>query len=77
VLLPISSYVKRVPIDGGRWRHVMTLASEQRQRTEFALYPSKEALDAAVASGSTWGMSETFEQLDEVRLGLTASEARS
>ena len=28
------------------------------------LYPSKEALDAAIASGSTSGFSETFEQLD-------------
>jgi uncharacterized protein YndB with AHSA1/START domain len=30
------------------------------------LYPSKEALDAAIASGSTSGMSETFAQLDEL-----------
>jgi uncharacterized protein YndB with AHSA1/START domain len=30
------------------------------------LYPSKEALDAAIASGSTGGFSETFEQLDEL-----------
>ena len=28
------------------------------------LYPSKEALDAAMASGATSGMGETFEQLD-------------
>ena len=30
------------------------------------LYPSKEALDAAIASGSAGGMDETFEQLDEL-----------
>jgi hypothetical protein len=30
------------------------------------LYPSKEALDAAIASGSTGGYSETFEQLDQL-----------
>ncbi|MDB4988204.1 MAG: hypothetical protein JWN04_3382 [Myxococcaceae bacterium] len=30
------------------------------------LYPSKEALDAAMASGEKSGMSETFEQLDEL-----------
>ena len=30
------------------------------------LYPSKEALDAAIASGSTSGMSETLDQLDEL-----------
>jgi len=34
------------------------------------LYPSKEALDAAIASGSTCGMSETFEQLDELLVSL-------
>jgi uncharacterized protein YndB with AHSA1/START domain len=28
------------------------------------LYPSKEALDEAIASGATCGFSETFEQLD-------------
>src|SRR4051812_6706698 len=30
------------------------------------LYPSKAALDAAIASGSTGGMSETLDQLDEL-----------
>jgi uncharacterized protein YndB with AHSA1/START domain len=30
------------------------------------LYPSKEALDAAIASGATGGMPETLEQLDEL-----------
>jgi uncharacterized protein YndB with AHSA1/START domain len=30
------------------------------------LYPSKEALDTAIASGSAGGCSETFEQLDEL-----------
>src|SRR5215471_5107592 len=30
------------------------------------LYPSKEALDNAIASGSTMGMGEQFEQLDEL-----------
>jgi uncharacterized protein YndB with AHSA1/START domain len=41
------------------------------------LYPSKEALDAAIASGSTSGMGETMEQLDEllVTLGASASSA--
>lgn len=32
------------------------------------LYPSKDALDDAMASGSTSGFSETFEQLDEFLL---------
>ena len=30
------------------------------------LYPSKEALDAAIASGATSGMPETLEQLDQL-----------
>src|SRR3954463_8182141 len=33
------------------------------------LYPSKEALDGAIASQSTSGFSETFEQLDELLAG--------
>jgi uncharacterized protein YndB with AHSA1/START domain len=41
------------------------------------LYPSKEALDGAIASGSTGGMGETFEQLDELLLTLGASVGRS
>jgi len=41
------------------------------------LYPSKEALDAAIASGSTSGMGETFEQLDELLVTLGASMGRS
>jgi uncharacterized protein YndB with AHSA1/START domain len=34
------------------------------------LYPSKEALDAAIASGSTGGLPETLEQLDELVVTL-------
>jgi len=37
------------------------------------LYPSKEALDAAIASGSTGALDEAFEQLDELLLTLSAS----
>jgi uncharacterized protein YndB with AHSA1/START domain len=37
------------------------------------LYPSKEALDGAIASGSTGGFSEQFEQLDELIVTLGAS----
>jgi uncharacterized protein YndB with AHSA1/START domain len=37
------------------------------------LYPSKEALDAAMASGEKSGMNETFEQLDELLVTLGAS----
>lgn len=53
--------------DGGQ---VTTVTFEEQDgRTLLTmrdLYPSKEALDAAIASGSTSGASETFEQLDEL-----------
>jgi uncharacterized protein YndB with AHSA1/START domain len=38
----------------------------QTQVVMCDLYPSKEALDAAIASQSTSGFTETFEQLDEL-----------
>jgi uncharacterized protein YndB with AHSA1/START domain len=41
------------------------------------LYPSKEALDAAIASGSTGGFSETLDQLDELLVTLDARAGRS
>jgi uncharacterized protein YndB with AHSA1/START domain len=37
------------------------------------LYPSKEALDGAIASGMEAGTCETFEQLDELLATLGAS----
>jgi uncharacterized protein YndB with AHSA1/START domain len=40
------------------------------------LYPSKEALDDAIASGSTSGMGETLEQLDEFVVTSGASAGR-
>jgi uncharacterized protein YndB with AHSA1/START domain len=40
------------------------------------LYPSKEALDAAIASGSTSGMPESLMQLDELVVSLGVSEGR-
>jgi uncharacterized protein YndB with AHSA1/START domain len=41
------------------------------------LYPSKEALDAAIASGSTSGMPESLGQLDELLVDLGASAGGS
>lgn len=41
------------------------------------LHPSKEALDAACASGSTDGTYETFDQLDEFVATLTASAGQA
>jgi uncharacterized protein YndB with AHSA1/START domain len=40
------------------------------------LYPSKEALDAAVASGSTGGMPDQLDQLDELLVSLQSSSVR-
>jgi len=40
------------------------------------LYPSKEALDAAIASESTGAFTEQFEQLDELLVTLGASGGR-
>jgi len=37
------------------------------------LYPSKQALDDAIASGSTSGSGEQFEQLDQLLVHLEAS----
>lgn len=49
---------------------VTTVTFEERDsKTRLVLhdlYPSKEALDSAIASGSTGGFTETFEQLDEL-----------
>jgi hypothetical protein len=41
------------------------------------LYPSKDALDGAIASGATAGRPETLEQLDELLVTLGASGGRS
>jgi uncharacterized protein YndB with AHSA1/START domain len=54
--------------EGGADGSVTTVTFEERGGqtlvTVHDLYPSKEALDAAIASGSTSGFGEQFEQLD-------------
>ena len=56
--------------EGGDSGQVTTVTFEERGGKTLLimhdLYPSKEALDGAIASGSTGGMDETFEQLDEL-----------
>ena len=56
--------------EGGDGGAVTTVTFEEKGGKTLLvmheLYPSKEALDAALASGSTDGMPETFEQLDEL-----------
>jgi uncharacterized protein YndB with AHSA1/START domain len=60
--------------EGGDGGQVTTITFEETGGKTLLvmhdLYPSKEALDDAIASGSTSGMSETFEQLDELLVTL-------
>ena len=67
--------------EAGEGGAVTTVTFEERGAQTLVvmhdLYPSKEALDDAIASGSTGGFSETFEQLDEVLSTLGASVGRS
>jgi len=64
--------------EGGESGQVTTVTFEEERggKTRLVmhdLYPSKEALDEAIASGSTSGTGETFEQLDEVLATLGRS----
>ena len=67
--------------EGGDSGQVTTVTFEERAGKTLLimhdLYPSKEALDGAIASGSTGGMGETFEQLDELVAALGTSVGRS
>ena len=67
--------------EGGEGGAVTTVTFEEGSGRTLVvmqdLYPSKEALDAAIASGSTGGAGETFEQLDELLVTLRASMERS
>jgi uncharacterized protein YndB with AHSA1/START domain len=62
--------------EGGEGGSVTTVSFEERGAQTLVVmhdrYPSKEALDEAIASGSTSGFGETFEQLDEL-LGSATS----
>ena len=62
--------------EGGENGPVTTVTFEERRGQTLLvlrdLYPSKEALDAAIASGATGGFGEQFEQLDAFLLTLGA-----
>lgn len=66
--------------EGAEGGSVTTVTFEERGGETLVvlhdLYPSKEALDAAIASGSTGGFSETFDQLDELLVTPGGSVAR-
>ena len=67
--------------EGGEGGPVTTVTFEERGGKTLVvmhdLYPSKEALDAAIASGSTSGAGESFEQLDELLVTVGASAGLS
>jgi uncharacterized protein YndB with AHSA1/START domain len=67
--------------EGGEGGAVTTVTFEEKSGKTLLvlhdLYPSKEALDAAIASESTGGFGEQFEQLDELLVTLGASVERS
>ena len=58
--------------EGGEGGAVTTVTFEERGAGTLVvfhdLYPSKEALDGAIASGATSGFGESFGQLDEILL---------
>jgi uncharacterized protein YndB with AHSA1/START domain len=65
--------------EGGEDGAVSTVTFEEKDGatrvTVHELYPSKEALDEAMASGATTGWGEQFEQLDQLLLTTGATEA--
>jgi uncharacterized protein YndB with AHSA1/START domain len=65
--------------EGGEDGAVTTVTFEERGGQTLVvlrdLYPSKEALDEAVASGATSGFDEQFGQLDALLVGGAASVA--
>ena len=67
--------------EGGEGGAVTTVTFEERGDETLVvmhdLHPSKEALDDAIASGSTSGAGEAFAQLDELLVTLGTSAGRS
>ena len=63
--------------EGDEGGQVTTVTFEERDGGTLVvmhdLYPSKKALDDAIASGSTSGINETFKQLDELLVTPCAS----
>ena len=62
--------------EGGEGGAVTTVTFEENDGVTLVvvhdLHPSKEALDGAIASGSTGGWGEQFEQLDDLIVTLDA-----
>lgn len=66
--------------EGGEGGAVTTVTFEERGAETVVvmhdLHPSKEALDEAIASGSTSGFDESFAQLDELLSTLGSGKGR-
>ncbi len=67
--------------EGGEAGAITTVTFEERDGETLVvvhdLYPSRKALDDAIASGSTSGTGEQFDQLDQLLVALGASVGRS
>jgi uncharacterized protein YndB with AHSA1/START domain len=67
--------------EGGEGGAVTTVTFEEKDGATLVvvhdLYPSAEALDDAIASGSTSGWGEQFDQLDELLVTASTSVGRS
>lgn len=67
--------------EGGESGQVTTVTFEERGGQTLLvvhdLYPSKEALDEAIASGSTGALPEQFEVLDTLLIGLQTEQGLS
>ncbi len=67
--------------EGGEGGAVTTVTFEERGGETLVvvhdLYPSKKALDDAIASGSTGAFAEQFEELDHLLVAVEASVGRS
>ncbi|MEZ4364101.1 MAG: SRPBCC family protein [Kofleriaceae bacterium] len=67
--------------EGGDGETVTTVTFEEQDgKTAVVvrdLYPSKEALDAAIASGSTGGLPDQLDQLEELLASLGAGAAHA
>ena len=68
----ITGFTESTPVSA-----LAELAHRHNLLVMHDLYPSKEALDNAIASGSTGGMGETLDQLDEFVVASGASVGRS
>ncbi len=63
--------------EGGEGGAITTVTFEEKGGATLVvihdLYPSKEALDDAIASGSTCGFGEQFEQLEDLLVTMSTS----